>query len=225
VPRAEFFPAPRLQTQTQTNNSRRWPSVPCFLRMASALAPALLEGWSWLRFACSAPHSPSLDPFKEEGVAGAIAKDSRPFTSASRSLAAETPDAIYKTYNLTAYRITPRTKRYRSFQPPACFPILRSPDKAEFPIHMEPSNNIKHAAPGQAAYREKSSWPSRSFPQRCLDCPESQQQLAPRQPELSVQSLSSPRTPSHTASNLSCVSTSKIHRSFASCVRSFYTGD
>jgi hypothetical protein len=50
--------ASRLEHSNQTNNSRRWPSVPCFPR-AQIQDPRPTGRWSWLRFACSVPHSPS----------------------------------------------------------------------------------------------------------------------------------------------------------------------
>ncbi len=50
--------ASRLEHSNQTNNSRRWPSVPCF--------PCLADQTYWklelAPFRCSVPHSPSLDP-------------------------------------------------------------------------------------------------------------------------------------------------------------------
>jgi len=76
-----FFPAPRLLTQTQTNNSRRWPSVPCFLRSRGhwpepqAPLPVLLE----VGVGSVSPVPPRIAHPWREGVAGAIAKDSRLF--------------------------------------------------------------------------------------------------------------------------------------------------
>jgi hypothetical protein len=67
--------ASRLEHSNQTNNSRRWPSVPCF--------PCRRDQNYWKMelapYRCSAPHSPSLDPGwnkcgREEGVAGTIAR-------------------------------------------------------------------------------------------------------------------------------------------------------
>jgi len=66
--------ASRLEHSNQTNNRRRWPSVPCF--------PPLTSGpyrkMELTPFRCSAPHSPStLGPGKiagVEGVAGTIAR-------------------------------------------------------------------------------------------------------------------------------------------------------
>jgi len=99
--------------------------------MTTVLAPALLEGWSWLRFACSAPHSPSVDP-EGGGCRRCDCEGFASFTSASRSLAAEA--------------------RTLSGSTPAGPPVpnLLDSEGTEFPIHAEPSNNSKQRPRGQA---------------------------------------------------------------------------
>ena len=104
-----------------------------WLLLLQALAPALLEGWSWLRFACSAPHSPSL-----EGGCRRCDCEGRVLLLLPRAHLLQRLRTLSVNFN---HSTVPQ--------------ILRSPEGAEFPIHAEPSNNSKQRSRGQAGVRGK----------------------------------------------------------------------
>lgn len=134
VPRAKIvpcFPSGTLKLRRTTVDGDR----------ASLASPVLQTrttgSWSWLRFACSVPHSPSLDPFKEEGVAGTIAR--------YRSLTGLMPLSMHKPCGGTAVSSVP----YSAKGCPAHQPPPRNLRGNGFPNHAEPTNNIKPTARGQ----------------------------------------------------------------------------
>jgi len=133
--------ASRLEHTNQTNNSRRWPSVPCFPWLASqnqAMQTRTTGSWSWLRFAVPPRIAhPWIPMNREEGVAGTIAR--------YRSLAGSVLLPRHKPCGGTTVSSVPQPAKARSaHQPPP-----RNLHGNGFPIHAEPSNNIKPAAQGQ----------------------------------------------------------------------------
>ena len=143
--------ASRLEHSNQTNNRRRWPSVPCF--------PPLTSGpyrkMELTPFRCSAPHSPStLGPGKiagVEGVAGTIARMLRRGGTgpchASRAWALRI-DYMFQCIANHWKALAALPAICRTHQPPPC-----SLHGNGFPIHAEPSNDTKRAAQGQARRR------------------------------------------------------------------------
>jgi len=136
--------ASRLEHSNQTNNSRRWPSVPCF--------PCLAGQNDWklelAPFRCSVPHSPSLDPGwkpgREEGVAGTIARILLRVLPA-HALAARAWNLRMK---LLAFQCSANGRSLHSLA------VLAQTARGDgFPIHAEPTNHIKEGAWGQVSSR------------------------------------------------------------------------
>ena len=130
--------ASRLEHSNQTNNSRRWPSVPCF--------PCYENQTYWklelAPFRCSVPHSPILGPRLEQMRPG----------GGCRRYDCEVPQLNWS----GAFIYAQTLRRNCCFQ---CIALGRSLPTHQppprnlhgngFPIHAEPTNNTNRTSMGQ----------------------------------------------------------------------------